>query len=260
MKDIDKYAYTSALRTIDPTQKVLFTLLILITCLMAKSILMFCFVILLMGFITIYKGLTAVSLYIKLMAVPLTFLLLSILTLIFEFSRDPSVYLIFFKIGSFYVGITNSSLQTVCILFFKVFASVSCLYFLCLSTPMTDILQVFEKFKCPSLLTEMMSLIYRFIFVLIDTAYTMHTAQTSRLGYINFRLGIRSFGMLLSTVLIRSLKMNDNLYTALECRGYTGSLKVLSEDTYKKVSLLYFILIEGVLMGLILLENYLLWR
>lgn len=260
MKDIDKYAYTSSLRAIDPTQKVLFTLLILITCLISKSILMFCFVVLLMGFITIYKGHTAISLYIKLMAVPLTFLLLSILTLVFEFSKDPSIYLTGFKIGTFYIGITSASLQRVCILFFRVLASVSCLYFLCLSTPMTDILRVFEKFKCPSLLTEMMSLIYRFIFVLIDTAYVMHTAQTSRLGYINFKTGIRSFGMLLSTLLIRTLKMNNNLYTALECRGYTGSLKVLSEDSYESISYAYFFLVELILLGLILLENYLLWR
>lgn len=260
MKDIDKYAYTSHLRPIDPTQKVLFTLLILMTCLCAKSILMFVSVIILMGYLTVYKGRTAMSLYLKLMAVPLTFLILSIITLIFEFSKDPSIYLTFIKIGSFYVGITSTSLQTVCILFFKVFASVSCLYFLCLSTPMTDLLSVFEKFKCPSFLIEIMSLIYRFIFVLIDTAYTMHTAQASRLGYINFKTGIHSLGMLLSTILIRTLRMNNNLYTALECRGYTGSLKVLSEDVHEKVSYLYFLLVELLLIGLMLLEKCLVWR
>lgn len=260
MKDIDKYAYTSALRPIHPSQKVLFTLLVLITCLCSKSILMFSFVIVLMGFITIYKGHTAMRLYFKLMAIPLTFLLLSILTLLFEFSKDPSLYMASIPIGTFYVGITSSSLISVCILFFKVFASVSCLYFLCLSTPMTDILKVFEKLKCPAFLIEIMSLIYRFIFVLIDTASTMHTAQSSRLGYKNFRTGIKSLGMLLSTVLIRTLKMNNNLYTALECRGYTGSLKVLNENAYIKISYTYFILIEGILLGLVLLENTLLWR
>lgn len=260
MKDIDKYAYSSALRPIHPAQKVGFTCLILITCLCSKSILMFSFVILLMGFITIYKGHTAMRLYLKLMAIPLTFLLLSVFTLLFEFSRDSSIYIAFISINTFYIGITSSSLKVVCILFFKVFASVSCLYFLCLSTPMTDILRVFEKLKCPTFLIEIMSLIYRFIFVLIDTASTMHTAQASRLGYKNFRTGIKSLGMLLSTILIRTLKMNNNLYTALECRGYTGSLKVLSEDAYDKVSYTYFILIEGILLGLILLEHTLLWR
>ena len=180
--------------------------------------------------------------------------------LLFEFSSDASVYLVSLPIGNFYVGITSSSLQTVFILFFKVFASVSCLYFLCLSTPMTDILRVFEKVKCPTFLIEMMSLIYRFIFVLIDTAFTMHTAQASRLGYKSFRLGIKSLGMLLSTILIRTLKINNHLYTALECRGYTGSLKVLNEDAYKKINYFYFVILEAILLGLIALENFLLGR
>lgn len=260
MKDIDKYAYMSALRPLDPTQKVLLTFLLLITCLCSSSIVMFCFVIGLMGWITIYKGHIVMSLYLKLMTIPLTFLLLSILTLLFEFSSDASVYLVSLPIGNFYVGITSSSLQTVCILFFKVFASVSCLYFLCLSTPMTDILRVFEKVKCPTFLIEMMSLIYRFIFVLIDTAFTMHTAQASRLGYKSFRLGIKSLGMLLSTILIRTLKINNNLYTALECRGYAGSLKVLNEDAYKRINYFYFVILEAILLGLIALENFLLGR
>lgn len=254
MKVIDQYAYRSPLRHFDPVQKVLFSLLVLITCLIEHSLLLYITVILLMGWLTVRKGLTPIKLYIMLMLVPLTFLILSLLTLLFDFSTESNSFLWSIHITHMYMGISKGSIEICLFMFFKVFASVSCLYFLCLSTPMNDILRVLEKWHCPIFLLEIMSLIYRFIFVFIDTATTMYTAQVARLGYRNFHLGIRSFGMLLSTLLIRTLKMNNVLYTSLECRGYNGSFNVLHEGSYKSLPYLYLILVEALLIGLGIIE------
>lgn len=255
MKDIDKYAYASRLRMINPHQKVLFACLILTTCLFIDSISLFVIVILLMGYITVYRGKVSIELYVKLMRIPLGFLIISLLTLAFEFSKETSLFIRYVTIGSMNIGVTQASILTVTLLFFKVFACVSCLYFLCLSTPITDILIVFESMKCPVLLTEMMSLIYRFIFVLIDTAYTIQVAQTSRLGYKGMKASFRSFGMLMSSLLVRTLKINNDLYVALECRGYTGSLKVLNEDVYQSIGYLKIILVEVILLAIALTEK-----
>ena len=86
----------------------------------------------------------------------------------------------------------------------------------------------------PKLIVELMGLIYRFIFVLLETADTMITAQNSRLGYSSLSAGFRSLGTLVSTLFIRSYKRSDELYTALEARGYDGDLNVLEEtfDTH----------------------------
>ena len=254
MKFIDQYAYRSPLREFDPVQKVLFSLLVLVTCLIEHSLLLYITVIFLMGWFSVRKGLTPIKLYGMLMAVPLTFLVLSLLTLLFDFSTENNNFLWSIHIAHIYMGISKGNIETCLFLFFKVLASISCLYFLCLSTPMNDILRVFERWHCPLFLLEIMSLTYRFIFVLIDTANTMYTAQIARLGYRNFHLGIRSFGMLLSTLLIRTLKMNNVLYTSLECRGYNGSFNVLHEDYYKSIPYLYFIFVEALLIGLGLIE------
>ncbi len=59
-----------------------------------------------------------------------------------------------------------------------------------------------------------MSLIYRFIFVLMETADTMVIAQSSRLGYSSIISGYRSLGVLVSSVFIRSYQQADKIYTS----------------------------------------------
>ena len=258
MKTVDKYAYRSPLRHFQPTQKVLLGLMLLFTCLIGNSLLLSFIILTLMGYLTLYKGCVPFKFYSFLMAVPFTFLILSLLPLLLDFSTEADFFIWSIHIVHGYVGISDISIKLCLSLFFKAFASVSCLYFICLTTPMNDILRVFEKWHCPVLILEMMMLIYRFIFILIDTAFTMYEAQTSRLGYLNFRLGIHSFGILLSSLFVRTLKMNNALYTALECRGYTGSLTVLHEDNYKTFPYTYIIAIEGFLIGILILENILL--
>ena len=66
--------------------------------------------------------------------------------------------------------------------------------FLSLNTVMTDILGACRKLHLPSLLIELMLLIYRFIFVLSETAHSITISQQSRLGSRDMKTRIRSFG------------------------------------------------------------------
>lgn len=258
MKTIDKYAYYSPLRQFQPTQKVLLGLMVLFTCIIGNSPLLSFTILILMTYLILNKGCIPFKVYSLLMAMPFTFLLLSLLPLLLDFSTEPDFFVWSIHMFHGYVGISDINIGLCLNLFLKAFASVSCLYFICLTTPITDILRVFEKWHFPLLLVEMMALIYRFIFIIIDTAFTMYEAQTSRLGYVNFRLGIRSFGILLSSLFVRTLKINSALYTSLECRGYRGSLNVLHEDQYKNFPYIYILAIEGILIIILILEKTLL--
>lgn len=255
MKTIDHYAYHSPLRQIEPTQKILFALIILFTCIVGNAPLLSLVILILMSYLILNKGCIPFKLYKLLMAMPLTFLILSLLPLLLDFSTDADIFIWSIHMFHGYMGIMAVNVGLCLNLFFKTFASISCLYFICLTTPINDILRVFEKWHCPPLLLELMALIYRFIFIMIDTAFTMYEAQASRLGYIRFGLGIRSFGILMSSLLVRSLKMHSALYTALECRGYTGNLNVLYEDDYKRLPSIYFFIIEALLIVILILEK-----
>jgi cobalt/nickel transport system permease protein len=128
-----------------------------------------------------------------------------------------------------YVGIVKTGIVTAFRLFFKALGAASCLYYLSLSTPLVDILSTLRRLRCPKLLLELMGLMYRSIFVLLETAETMIIAQNSRLGYSDVRTGFRSMSALASTLFIRAYKRSEDLYIALEARGYDGELNVLEE-------------------------------
>ena len=95
---------------------------------------------------------------------------------------------------------------------------------------MTDILGAFRKLHIPSFLIELMLLIYRFIFVLSETAWAIMVSQQSRLGNRDLKTRMRSFGALGASLFILALKRSNALYDAMESRCYDGNIRVLSRE------------------------------
>jgi cobalt/nickel transport system permease protein len=75
-----------------------------------------------------------------------------------------------------------------------------------------------------------MNMIYRFIFVLMDTQASMQTAARSRLGYQGFKTSCRTFGLIGASLLVVSMKKAGAYYDALIARGYEGQLLFLEEE------------------------------
>ena len=129
-------------------------------------------------------------------------------------------------------------------------SAVSCLYFLSLNTTMTDILGVFRKLHVPELMIELMLLIYRFIFVLLETASAITTAQKSRLGNRNYRTKVRAFGSMGSALFIQAFRRANALYDAMESRCYDGTIRVLSEEQpVRKKEICYIAVFEIMLLA-----------
>ena len=230
MISIDKYAYSSKLKHTDPMQKLVFALLTLAVCIWADRNIISIAVIFIMGSMTVLRGGTSFRFFIKLLLVPMFFLLIGVFTIAVNASEKPELLLAAIPVAGTWIGFSRMGLQDALQLFLKASGAVSCLYFLSLSTPMVDLLTVLRRLRLPKLLIELMGLVYRFIFVLLETADTMITAQDSRLGYSNLSSAYRSLAALASTLFIRAYKRSDDLYTALEARGYDGELNVLEES------------------------------
>lgn len=133
-------------------------------------------------------------------------------------------------LGSWYLTTSFHSFFYGIQLIVTALAAVSCLYFLSFTTPVPDILEVLRRIHCPALMIELMLLIYRFIFVLMDTASSISTAQDCRLGNKDYRTSLKSFGMLGSMLMIRAVSRSNKLYDAMEARCYDGTIRVLSES------------------------------
>lgn len=250
MPVIDKLCYTSGLRTVNAGVKSAFAVLTLLTCVISRSIIIAVIVLLVNSILTIYRGKIPSNRYWKLMMIPMAFLILSTLAIIINFSPVPfDAYAI--SIGSIFITSSKASLLFAVQLILTALAAVSSLYFLALSTPVTDIMMVLEKVHCPLILTELMLLIYRFIFVLLSVASAIRVSQQSRLGYKDFRTSVRSFAGLGAVLFIRAMKRANAIYDAMESRGYDGRIRVLKEEyPPKKQEILLIIFFELLLVGI----------
>lgn len=226
---IDKLCYLSKLRYVNPMEKFAFAMLTLIFCMVSRSIVMGLFVIVLNSWLTVVRGGISAKRYRNLMMVPLVFLAMSTIAIVLNISKTPlDAFAI--PIGSFFITGSCAGLLHGLRLAVTALSAVSCLYFLSFNTPMTDILCVLRKLKVPPLMAELMLLIYRYIFILLDAAYYISTSQAARLGHKDFRTSLKSFGAMVQTLFLRAMKRSGSLYDAMEARCYDGEIRVLDEN------------------------------
>lgn len=229
MHMIDELAYRSKLYSMHPRYKCILAVISIFFCIGTRSLIIGLSVLCYTSFITLFIGKTNCIRYLKLFLLPVTFLCMSTITIIFEISAMPISYYEF-HIASYYIGIQPSSFFFAMQLVVTALASVSSLYLLSLSTPMTDILQVLKDIHIPYILIELMLLIYRLIFVIYEMAGKQRIASYARLGNRNFKQSIVSIGTSMSILCIRSFRKSSHLYNAMEARCYNGEIKVLKKQ------------------------------
>lgn len=109
-------------------------------------------------------------------------------------------------------------------------AALTCLLFLALTTPVTDIVVGLRRIGVPRDLVDIALLTYRFVFLVADSALAMNHAQDARLGRSTRRRWLRSLGMLIGNLLPRTLDRARRLETGLAARGWDGEMRVLSRS------------------------------
>ncbi|MEA4925204.1 MAG: cobalt ECF transporter T component CbiQ [Syntrophomonadaceae bacterium] len=226
---IDLYAYNSKIRPWSPDFKVFFAVLTIILCLVLNNPYVSVAVIMAMAWLTMAKGKLPLHEYLSVLAIPTSFILLSALAIIIDFAKQPlGPYKLYLGFG--YVFTSPAMLYNGFFLILKVFAAVSALMMLVLSTPSAEIIHVLRKMHVPKLIVELMHMIYRHIFILIDVFINMKNAAESRLGYIDIKTSWQTFGSIAGNMLVVSLNKANAYYDAMEARCYEGELLFLEED------------------------------
>ena len=164
---------------------------------------------------TLFGARVAFSLWWKTMTAPLVFLFVGVFTLIFQ-------------VTFWHVGIAPHGLALAGRVGCRAFAGLTCLLFLALTTPAADLVGGLRRIGVPAEISEMTLLIYRFVFLLTDTAETMNAAQAARLGHITYRRHMKSMGALIANLMPRALARAHALEFGLAARGWHGELRVLS--------------------------------
>ncbi len=258
MIQIDDYAYKSKILNKDPRGKLAFSLITLSICLLMNSPSVGILTIFIMGFATIKSSGISTKKYIKLLMIPLAFLIVGTITVIVNRYDIGQNLLIGFNLGNYSYGVDSKSLMLGVTLITRALGAVSSMYFLALNTPMIDLFEFLRGTKLPTLIVSLMELIYRFIFIIWEEAANMRIAQDSRLGNINFKTAVRSTGQMISMLFLRAYRRADRVFMSLESRGYDGDVKFLKQ-TYASAKSLYIstTLVSIILVGAGLMEKVL---
>lgn len=228
MLSLDKVAYISKFLKINPSEKITYSILTMFTVLVLNDIYISILVLSLMYISVVFLAGIENKIFFRLMSIPLIFLLISVVTILISEVVPEIEYVYQFSLLGYRLGFMRESLELGSKLFFKALASISCLYFIILTTPVIDIIYFLEKIKLPKILTEIIGLVYRYIFVLIEATQLIYVSQDSRLGYSTLSKSFASAGKLISSLLLKALKQADESFMSMEARCYNGEIKFLS--------------------------------
>ena len=223
---IDYFAYASGLNGWNAAFKTVFSMGSLILCITADHIFVSLFFILAMSVLIIIPGKLPVHDYLALLCIPVFFMLMSGITIAFDISlaaRGDYCW----KIGCFFFSVTHASLWYALSLTLRALGAVSAMYLLTLTTPACEIVSVLRRLHLPKIFIELMYLIYRFIFILLDAHSRMREAAASRLGFRDFRTSCRSFGGIAGNLRICSMRRARVYYDAMLSRCYDGDMRFL---------------------------------
>jgi len=235
---LDTFAYTNKLGTLPPAQKLIFAILVLGISLFAHPLTQ----VLIIGWMGIWVVVYAqipLKVYWRSLYLVILFWLSSLPALVINLVPLEHLSVVQadvywgLAVGNQYLywGLQGSS-QALGI-FLRAIAATSCLYFVMLTVPFNALLRIFTKLGLPIVISEILLLMYRFIFLLLSTATALWTAQQSRLGYQTWRRYFYSLSLLVRQLFQDTIYQYHQSYLALQTRGFQGRFQVNDFAVYQ---------------------------
>jgi len=106
----------------------------------------------------------------------------------------------------------------------RVLGAVSAVFLLSVVTPAHRIFQALRRFGLSRNWLEIAVLMYRYVFVLMESAADLAAAQKLRLGYTTKGRALRSFTALAGATILHSLEQAGRTHNAMRLRGYRGTM------------------------------------
>ena len=254
---LDDYAHSNNLKDANTYFKVLFAILTMLVSLVSISPVIPLVITIFMSILIVFKAKISWKFYLKFFLIPVSFGLITFIYMAIFFGVGTQI----FYLGIFNLAVTADGFNLGLLVFARMLGGFSCLAFLALTTPMTELFSTLELVKMPKIVLEIAMLVYRYIFLFMGEAINMYHSQQTRLGYSSLKKSIKSMGMLGSNLFIRTWNKGEKTYIAMESRCYNGSIKTLKEPEsiksigVRKISLL--LLFEIVLsIGVYLSANF----
>ncbi len=233
---IDIIAHTNRLRRIDTRLKVIFAITTLLITVASTSPIPPFLVFITATFLILFAAKIKYKTYFLLLITPLFFGLASLLlmSLFFGYIDSP---LYSFEILSHTFIVQREGANMGLLVASRTLAGSACLFFLALTTPMTELFTGLRWIRIPEVVIELAMIIYRYIFVFLEEAERMWLASQMK-GEINLRTKIDVFSMLVSTLFLRTIHQGEKLFVAMNSRCYDGEPNSLAyQEKQTKISI-----------------------
>ena len=235
MHIIDQYAYSNRIRRIDPAHKAGLAFTVLLLCLLLNEPLVGLLAVGWMYLLAVRLAGLSARTFGRVLLGEATFLVLATIGVVLSISlTDPrpiSPWAV--SLGPLWLSGSPASLYLGASLVLRALGAASAMNFLALTTPLVDIVELLRRWRIPEEIIDIMTVIYRFIFVLLESLERMRMAQESRLGYnTSYFRAMNSAALLGSRLFIDAFQRSRRLQIALDSRGFGGSLRVLP-STYE---------------------------
>jgi cobalt/nickel transport system permease protein len=225
---LEDIAQKNGIREINTYLKLIAGLGAILLCLLSTSYLPPLFIALVLTSAILFLARVDAKFYAELFIVPLWFALLSVAGIIL-ITGGQDVLWSWDILPSFSLSITRESINQGIFVFCRVIGGMSAMLFIALTTPMTDIFIVFRQCRIPEIVIDLMMIIYRTIFILLDQVSQIYNAQIMRLGYSTWRESLHSFASLCGAAFIASWEAGEDLVRAMDARCYDGKFALLGE-------------------------------
>ncbi len=222
---LDDYAHSSALRETSPRLKLLLGLGAMLLCVASSAPIAPLFIAVTMSLVTVRLAKIPGRFYSTLLLIPFSFSILSAAVVAFMHGGGDQLFAV--NVFCIDLGIREDGANLALLLIARTFGGMCSLFFIALTTPMLEIFSIGKSLGLPDFLVELSMLMYRYIFVFLDQATMIHSAQVMRLGDAGFKNTLNSFSMLSSVLFLRSWEQGERLIVAMDARCYDGKLDLM---------------------------------
>ncbi len=254
---MDVLAYGSRMVRWSPLGKLLFTFSLLILALLSDNIFVpimtFCVGICLMAYSTKFKLPSIIGL-----AILEAILIMVIGCGMVSVLGDPSEPSVFLKDTEEFlwieIHITENSFNHAWLIMFRAIAGVTLMLSFASSTPIPHIAYALIQLRIPKEVVEIVVLVYRYAFLLLERTEVMWNAAKCRLGFNGIRRSMSTTAGILVNVFIISLEVAERSQPALESRNYNGSFPIYRMPN--KIGLYWFVLTAATCVSLYVIGYY----
>jgi cobalt/nickel transport system permease protein len=121
------------------------------------------------------------------------------------------------------------------------------------TTRFANLLAGLQRLGVPKLLVIQMGFLYRYIFLLIDSAHHILLARAARsAGGVSFGRGVKFAAAMVGSLFVRSIDAAEHINAAMQARGFEGNWRTINRLEIRRQDYVFIMVSVCFVLGLYL--------